>query len=260
MDYSQMFFKRLRFLLSFHFSERDCGLILEDYREWYGEEHLINEDNQKALAGYNNINSIVHKICSESTSNVSRLEIIIHNHFLQYAILVVFRFVLEIILLKICGLESSYLCCSLIANVLFFLLGCTIMLPKRVSKGNVKKNVLIAMLPMTILLVEILIVPNIKYPVGDAYNFIIITLIIGLYVLSVIHGEKKLIKEEYDFFGNMINILGLCSMLFYIINQSHMFYTDMTQYAQRIGGIILIYFETLVLSLVYELLNKKNRG
>lgn len=157
-------------------------------------------------------------------------------------------------MLKICNENSlNYLYFAMGINIFYFMIGSMIVkkscCPKLYNYGS---NLSISVLAVLIILFEILFLPGLSYSNSGKICVLFasaVTLI--LFVINLYFAIKKFIYNKEYMFISIFHISGIITLLFFLINQLHMLYNDMSECMNLIYGSIGIYVELVVLCLIF---------
>lgn len=251
----ECFMKRLRFYLSFHFSDAESASILKDYEEWFENEILRGKSEKEVCDALKKPQKIVKNLLDESGSDSKRVTIIFHNKMLQLLLFMMIYMLAGILLLGICNRNSlNFLYVAFGMNFLYFLIGSVLTGNSVLSSGRqrYKGNVFILGMAVLIIGFEMLFLRgNVLLLSGKVY-------VIGAGILSVLFfgislyiAVSKMLQDRFYTFITTFQISGVIMLLFFLINQLHMLYGDVSEYTGFIYGSICIYVETMVLCALF---------
>lgn len=248
------FIEKLSFYLSFYFDDYECVSILQDYEEWFDNEALQGKDEMQICSGLENPMKIARNLAVESGNNIGQKILFLRNTMLQTLCLVVMHFLISILVLKYCnrnGFDFFYI--AICINFLIFFMGMFIVKRTVQSKvWNPRSNLLITGAFLMIILSEVLLLHRFNYShIGKVY-MIVLAILICIFVCLNIHIiMKKYIINKRLGFTTIFHVSGVITILFFLINQIHMFYGDITTYSyQVIIRSIYLYIQTAILYVI----------
>lgn len=246
------FMSELKFYLSFHFNEDENTSIIKDYDEWFENESSQGKNEEEICAALEEPRKIVKNLLSESRSDSNRISILLHNTVIQVFSLIIIQFLIGLLLLKICNQNSlNFVYFALGINFLYFAIG-SFIIKKSNRKTNYKKSVRsISYLAVLILLFE-LNLPNLNYTGSGKVCVLLLGIFsIILFAVNLYFAMQNIIHDKPHAFLSTFHISGIITLIFFVINQLHMLYNDMSSYHYMIYESICIYFEIIILYMIF---------
>lgn len=250
----QDFFEKLRFYLSFHFNDDENASILNDYGEWIENETLQGKSEEEICATLDEPKKIVKNLLAESCNNPSPISMLFNNAMIQVLLLIIAHLFTGILLLNICNENLlNYLYFAIGINFLYFLIGSIIIKKSGCPKlNNFGSDLSICGLAVLIILFEVFLLPKLTYSnIGKICVILASVFSVIFFVINLYFVIKKFIYNKQYMFLRIFHISGIITLLFFLINQLHMLYTDVSEYMNLIYGSICIYMELVVLFLFF---------
>lgn len=250
----QDFIEKLRFYLSFRFSDDENASILNDYEEWFENETSQGKSEEEICAALEEPKKIVRNLLTESCNNSTPISMFFHNTMIQVLLLMILHLLIGISLLKFCNENSlNYLYFAMGINFLYFIIG-SIIIKKSCCpmSHNYGSDLSIFGFVVLVILFEVLLLPRLansdsgKICVLLASAFSLVFFLINFYFVI-----KKFIYSKEYMFLSIFHISGVITLLFFLINQSHMLYNDLSGCINLIFGSICMYVELVVLCLIF---------
>lgn len=244
------FFNQMHFLLSFRYSESECLNILEDYDEWFEGEKSCGKSEEEICSHIGRPQKIVRQICSENPTDSRKLKILVNNVFLQFMCLVTIRMIIELCVLNFCNAGGySYLYFALFINSAFFVSAAMIVKCRRISLTKNRKSKLIDILTIFFIIFNTFMVYNLTIPAGQYITYVYEIVICIIYI-TMMTQCRGILKDSFNIYMLACKAFAVISMLFFMINQMQMLYTDIHQCKDLFWGSVAIYTETFLLVLV----------
>lgn len=254
------FIKNLRFHLSFYFNDIDISNIISDYEEWFENEKLHGKTEKEICNSLQNPVTITQKLHSEFPQK----HLFTNNTTIQMLLIIIIHFLSNVLCLNICNkYTSNFLAYSLLINFLLFII--PIFFIKSEDKNIIKttyfsiiNNIFLFGIDVSIVLLQNFFLPNLRFHNSGKICTYIITLIsLILFLINIYFCFNKLYKNK--FFG-IITIFHICTeitLLLYCENQLHMLSDTISEFRLLMFGNICIYFELLLLCIIFYILNLK---
>lgn len=248
------FFEKLNLFLSFYFNEEERADILNDYKEWFNNEISRGKSEEEIYLAFGAPQKIVKNIASESGSSSSRISIFLRNNMIQVFTFILVQWIMNLSFYRICNTNSlNFLYFALIINFVCFIMGAVII--KKPCNGkiyNYKWNLIISGLTLMIILFESLLLPRINYRyIGKICDFAVGILLLLLLVASMYVAIKKMFHSRQFAISTLLHISGTITLLFFLINQSHVLYCNASEFKTLLYGSIGIYMETIIFCFAY---------
>ena len=241
----ERFIERLRFYLSFHFSDAENASIVKDYEEWFENETLQGKSEKEVCDALGKPQKIVRNLLDESGSDSKRATIIFHNKMLQYLLFMMTYMFAGILLLDICNRNSlNFLYVAFGMNFLYFLVGSMLTGTSVLStaRQHYKGNVFILGMALLIIGFEMFLLRgNVLLYSGKVYATGAGILTVLLFGISLYIAVSKMLQDKVCTFITIFHISGVIMLLFFLINQLHMLYGDISEYTGFIYGSVCIY-------------------
>lgn len=250
----QNFIEKLRFYLSFRFSDDENASILNDYEEWFENETSQGKSEEEICATLDEPKKIVRNLLSESCNDATPISLLFNNTMIQVFLLMIMHLFIGILLLKICNENSlNYLYFAMGINFLYFIIG-SIMIKKSCCpmSHNYGSDLSMFSFVVLVILFEALLLPRLAYSDSGkicvllASAFSLVFFSINLYFVI-----KKFIYNKEYMFLSIFHISGIITLLFFLINQLHMLYNDMSELINLVCGSLCMYVEIVVLCLIF---------
>lgn len=249
--------EKLSFHLSFHFDNEESQNILNDYEEWFANEALQGKSDEEICLALGSPKKVTTNLLLESGKQSRRVCILLRNIVIQSFLIVILHCLFSVLLLQNFNRSaSSYLYAGLSMIFIYFIIG-SVLTKKTLSLREYdcrvdfnKSNLLIFGLVIMIMLFELLFLPKMKGPRSGITCFWILSILMLSILLANIYFVKKIFQAKQLIFLITFHILGVVTLLFYIINQLNMLYDSILQYSNLIQGSLGIYIETIVLCLI----------
>lgn len=249
----QNFIEKLRFYLSFRFSDDENASILNDYEEWFENETSQGKSEEEICAALDEPKKIVRKLLIESY-NSTPISMFFNNAMIQVLLLMTMHLFIGILLLKICNENSlNYLYFAMGINFLYFIIGSIIIKKTGCPKShNYGSDLSIFSFVVLVILFEALLLPRLAYSDSGkicvllASAFSLVFFLINFYFVI-----KKFIYNKEYMFLSIFHISGIITLLFFLINQLHMLYKDMSELINLVCGSLCMYVEIVLLCLIF---------
>lgn len=252
------FFNKLHFLLSFRYSKSECLNILEDYNEWFEGEQSGGKSEEEICSHIGSPQKIVRQICSENPTDSKKLSILVNNAFLQFVFLVTIRMILELCVLNFCNARGhSYLYFALFINFAFFTAVMMIVKSRRMSLVKNRKNVLMDILAIFFIILNTLMMFNLSIPVGHYFAYAYEIAICIIYIIIMMQS-RSIWKDCCNSYLFACKAFAVISLLFFMMNQMQMLYTDIHQCRNLLWESVVIYAETFLLTLFFHVLKRRD--
>lgn len=249
------YMNKLKFYLSFYFSEDESINILNDYEEWFENETLCGKSEEEICAALSEPQRVVKKLLAESTGHIHWITRLFKNAMVQLLILMVVHLLFALYFLKKCNYNGqNYLYFSVISIFLYFFVGMIIIKKFYCLKSNIyKDNLLIAGLASSIIMFERFFLIKFSHPSSGYICAIVLgVFLLFLFCLNIYIVIKNMFQINCYVFLTNFHIIGIMMLLFFLHNQLHMLYKDMFEYRNKlVSGSICLYVEIIVLCAVF---------
>lgn len=242
----------LSFYLSFHFNEDENASIIKDYDDWFENEASQGKNEAEICAALEEPKKIVKNLLSESGSDSNQISILLHNTVIQILSLIILHFLIGLSLLRFCNQNAiDFVYFAFGMNFVYFIAG-GLLIKKSNQRAKYNKSVqFIFYLAISILLFE-LILPKLNNPAsGKVCVLVLGTFSLILFWMNLYFAMRNIIHDKQLTFLSTFHISGIITLIFFVINQLHMLYDDIAQYHDLIYKSICIYFEIIILCIIF---------